>query len=119
MRIVKKHNSSYHYVALSLVSKNIGDIWWSNVHTSDMAASAYGRDYLAKKPEGQSLIDLYCTTLSEAPTGPAWYVYCGHMYLNRPSTLFTMTCKYIIHNCLSFAVPSSESKHLTSRTLYS
>ncbi|XP_065914564.1 heat shock factor 2-binding protein-like isoform X1 [Dysidea avara] len=38
---------------------------------TNMAASAYGRDYLAKKPEGQSLIDLYCTTLSEAPTGPA------------------------------------------------
>jgi len=37
-----------------------------------MAASAYGRDYLAKKPEGQSLINLYCTTLSEAPMGPAW-----------------------------------------------
>ena len=80
-----------------------------------MAASAYGRDYLAKKPEGQSLINLYCTTLSEAPTGPVWFMCCGHMY---PLYIHTMTCKCIIRNYLSFAVPSSESKHLTSRTLY-
>jgi len=34
---------------------------------TDIAASAYGRDYLAKKCEGQTLINLYCKTLSEAP----------------------------------------------------
>ena len=71
MKIVKKHNLSYHCVVLSLVSYYVQLVEYI-IHSSDVAASAYGRDYLAKKSEGQSLINLYCTTLSEAPMGPAW-----------------------------------------------
>lgn len=39
---------------------------------TDIAASAYGRDYLAKKSEGQTLVNLYCKTLSEASTKLSW-----------------------------------------------
>lgn len=41
---------------------------------TDIAASAYGRDYLANKSEGQTLINLYCKTISETPMEPSWYV---------------------------------------------
>ena len=73
LRTVKRHNSSYHCVELLPVSNTV----YSHIMIlmmADIAASAYGRDYLAKKSEGQTLINLYCKTLSETPMEPSWYV---------------------------------------------
>ena len=40
----------------------------------DVAASAYGRNFLSTHEEGQALIDVFCSALAEAPTGIEWYV---------------------------------------------
>lgn len=36
---------------------------------TNIAASAYGRDFLSTREEGRALIDVLCTSLAEAPTG--------------------------------------------------
>ena len=38
----------------------------------DIGASAYGRDFLASSPDGQALIDVFCSVLADAPTGREW-----------------------------------------------
>ncbi len=38
----------------------------------DVAASAYGRDFLSSGEDGQALIDTLCSVISEAPTGTDW-----------------------------------------------
>ena len=40
---------------------------------ADVAASAYGRDFLSSCEEGLALVDVFCATLAEAPTGAEWY----------------------------------------------
>ena len=43
----------------------------------DIGASAYGRDFLASSPDGQALIDVFCSVLADAPTGREWWVVVG------------------------------------------
>ena len=38
----------------------------------DVAASAYGRDFLSSCEEGLGLVDAFCNALTEAPAGPEW-----------------------------------------------
>lgn len=40
--------------------------------TLDVAASAYGRDFLSSCEEGLGLVDAFCNALTEAPAGPEW-----------------------------------------------
>lgn len=38
----------------------------------DIAASPYGRDYLANGVEGRALIDILCSVLASSPNGQPW-----------------------------------------------
>jgi hypothetical protein len=39
---------------------------------TNVAASAYGRDFLSSSKEGLALVDVFCTALTEAPVAPEW-----------------------------------------------
>jgi len=39
---------------------------------TDIGASAYGRDFLASSPDGQALMEVFCSLLADAPTGHEW-----------------------------------------------
>jgi len=36
---------------------------------TNIGASAYGRDFLASSPDGQALMEVFCSLLADAPTG--------------------------------------------------
>ena len=44
----------------------------TTIFLADVAASAYGRDFLSTNEHGLGLLDILCSALSEAPTGTNW-----------------------------------------------
>ena len=49
------------------------------IQSTDIAASAYGRNFLTSRQDGLQLVDVFCTSLSEIPEKHSGYVVsmCG------------------------------------------
>ena len=68
-----------------------GDIHWvqNNFLPLDIAASAYGRDFLSSSSEGQSLVSAMCAVLRSLPSQQQWY---GDSYPSAACDLNSYTC---------------------------